>query len=181
MDFGRLNETIVMGGEKGTGKTSVAQKLLSVNNKNYIVVDLQDHPAYRYLPTIEINDIKRRPEFDCRIITRKPYDAIAEINEHIYNMNIVLEDARRYIRPNMALVAEEFVINHKQHNMDLIIMYHSLKQVPPFLVDLLDKVVVFKTKDKFKAIASKFCEELAVKHKAVMASDNPFEFDYIDL
>ena len=181
MGYKRLNELITFAGAKGTGKTTVAKEMLDASKKKHIVVDMQDHPAYRHLPIITLDQIAQRPKFNCRVLTREPYKAIAEINEHIYNMNIVLEDARRYIQAHVPRHIEEFIINHKQHNTDIIMMFHSLRQIPTFVVDLQDRIVLFHTKDKYNYILNKFDEDVADVHKKVNDSANPYEYDHIEV
>lgn len=178
----RLNKLIIVAGKKGSGKTTIGKRIAAAQKKPIIVVCTIDHPAYRDMPTWQVGDLKKWKGQSIRVFNEKPLDIIREVKKHISNAFILLEDSREYLRGNLPTDIESFVIHSKQRNCDILVMYHSLGQVPLFLRNMYDDIVLLKTRDKKQGIDKFDCsDELHQMHQRLIKSKNPFAVEIIQV
>lgn len=176
----RLNEITIIAGGKGTGKTTFTKRMMKSQKKPIIIIDTFDHPSYKDIRSISINDLKKWDKQDCRIFDAPPFEIIRAVRKYTANAFIVLEDARKYIRASVPVDIENFMIDSKQRNFDILVMYHSLGQVPKFMRDMFDNIVLMKTKDNESMINRYVCrDELISKFRKLKASKNQFDIEII--
>lgn len=201
----RLNKIIVIAGGKGTGKTTISRKIAASQSKPVIVVCTFDHPSYRDLPILNIEDLKKDwrskidgytlntndyhkvPKYEkslggVRIFSSDPHQIIRDIEKYCSNAFIILEDARLYIDGRVPKDIEVFMINSKQKNFDILIMFHSLSQVPKFVRQMYDDIILMKTKDVPAVFKIFDCAgELLQKFNKLKKSKNPFAIEIIQV
>ena len=157
-----FNTVAAIFGQRGTGKTQYLKGNKELNlpgffssylNKGMkiLIIDTIDHPAYKEVPIIRIEQLKSWKKGVYRIFLR-PSEIPQLINllntlPSAYNTLIVCEDAYKYIKDKFFEGLEEFIINSKQKNIDIIFMYHCWAWAPKDLFRVLDLIEVFKTKD----------------------------------
>lgn len=146
----RINKIILILGKRGTGKTYYGKEIIKTYqefqpNMKILVMDTFDHPSYREIPEISLDLLKRwdKPA-TYRIYKGNKSKILDVISEYMYNSVIIFEDARKIIKKVLPKNVEEFIIDSKQKNLDLIFMYHGFTFCPLDLLRYADDVVMFK-------------------------------------
>lgn len=168
----RLNKIILLIGRRGCGKTTFCKELIKKSPLKTVVLDTFDHPDYRYLPPVRIDEIHRWKNGHCRVISGDPVENLQKLFNKVHNAMIVAEDSRRYIEPTVQKPVRQGIVEHRNRNIDLIFMFHSLKDVPPYICSMHNDVVLFKTNENVDIRQDKWSnwDTLAAAHKRVMAN-----------
>lgn len=176
----RINEITVIAGRRGTGKTTLQQKILSVNPKKTLVVDTFDHPSWSDFPVISIDKLKYWKSGNYRVILSDYNKDLITISDYCNNCNVVYEDAKKYFTSSLPQSVITAVIDSKQKNTDIYIMYHSLSQIPKFLREMYDNLILFKTKDG-SDVYNRFsnAQEIQDVHQRVMNNESKFYCEFI--
>ncbi|MCO5232844.1 MAG: ATP-binding protein [Chitinophagales bacterium] len=179
----RLNKVICIVGGKGSGKTTLALQLLNQAPKKTLIVDTLDHPSYRQYPVVTIDKLKYWKNGIYRIYQGDTNEILTEVNTSVWNANIILEDAFKYLPFSMSKDQVKLFSDSKQHNQDIIVMFHAIKQIPVYLCSIMDQLVVMKTKERLPNTTNKFYnwEEIKEVHAKVSKHKNPHYFEVIDL
>lgn len=179
----RLNQIIVICGRKGAGKTTTGKALATKNGKKVLVVDTFDHPSYRDHAEIQAHQLKRWKSGNARIYRGDSYENLQTISKHVYNAVLILEDAAKYLDPNIGKTIKPIFVDSKQHNIDMIIMFHAVKEIPPYLHSFIDRIVIHKTNETIKRTASKFAneEQILSVHERVMKHPKPHYCEVIKI
>jgi len=172
----RLNNIVAIVGRKGSGKTTTARHLMSRNGKKSLVFDTFDHPSYRDIGIIETKDLKRWTGGNARLISGEVEENLIAIAKEVYNTLIVLEDAAKYFNSQVTRDLKPLFVDSKQHNNDIIIMFHRLSEIPPYLLSFIDFIVIHKTNENKIRASRKFSDDEAVLSilKDVESDKNPF-------
>lgn len=176
----RANEITVITGRRGTGKTTLQQKILAVNPKKTLVVDTFDHPSWSSYPIISIENLKHWRSGNYRVILSNYTEDLILISKYSNNCNIVYEDAKKYFTSSIPQSVVNAIIDSKQKNTDIYMMYHALSQIPKFLREMYDNLIIFKTKDG-SDVYSRFsnAKELEEVHQRVMNNESQFYCEFI--
>lgn len=143
----RQNYLTLIVGTKGTGKTTAMKRILQSTSKKIIVLDVFDHTDWRHLPMLAVKDIKRWVNGNVRVVTDEPELALSEIAKYVYNSIIVYEDANQYFESHLSKDVKRIIIQSKQKNNDIFVMYHSLGEVAKYFRTMYNRILLFKTKD----------------------------------
>lgn len=158
----RDNTINLVVGRRGAGKTDFCKKeiILPTQLPKTLIVDTFDNPVWRTMkihdrpdlsqvkiPILMPKDILNWQKGVYRCITQRPQEVFEIIARDLWNCNLLIEDASRFLRGKVSEEVSEFLFNSKQRNIDITLAYHSLRQVPPEVVDSLDYITLFKTAD----------------------------------
>lgn len=143
----RINEITTLVGYRGTGKTTVQRKILQSNKKKSLIVDTFDHPSWRDFPIISIDDLKYWKSGNYRVLLSDLNEDLIKIGNSVNNCNIVYEDAKKYFQHHIPVEVQKVIIDSKQKNIDMYFMFHMLSEIPKYLRQMNDNVIIFKTKD----------------------------------
>ncbi len=169
----RMNKVILIVGGRGTGKTSFAnnpgkdpnvtrpglvQEWIKARkgrpDERVLIVDTLDHEKYRDYQVITPQMIPVWNKGVKRVICNETgfWDLFKVIHNNLYNCLIIFEDASKYIRNTKPLPDDlnNFIVDSKQKNLDLIFMYHSFGQSHIDMWRMADILVLFKTGDQPK-------------------------------
>lgn len=83
-----------------------------------------------------------------------------EMTWKLKGYNIIFDEATIFFKGNIDPRVREFVVSKFHHKCNVIFVYHSLKKIPPDLIDLANFIVLFKTFDNEKDVANRFDEEI---------------------
>jgi len=179
----RLNQIIIVAGRRGSGKTTFAKKLVSCSPLKALVLDTFDHPDYRNLKQIQPDQLPRWKAGNVRLFNGDPVENCQLIFNTVHNSMVVFEDARRYIEPTIQKPIRQGIVEHRNKNVDLIFMFHNLKDVPPYLCSMYNSLVLFKTNDNMKVRQEKYSnwDEISEVHNRVMANKIEWYNEVINL
>ncbi len=178
-----MNMVSVLVGDRGTGKTTYLKKLIPIylaKGMKVLIIDTLAHDAYVDIPIISIAQLPAWKKGVYRLIipSYEFNEAIAQVKEHVWNALIVVEDAYKVIKRKLPKEVEEYIIDTKQKNVDMIFMYHSWAWVMKDLITIADCFQLFKTGDhpSYRKEAMAGCyPQVERAYNKVMQSKNPYE------
>jgi Cdc6-like AAA superfamily ATPase len=139
-----MSKAIVIVGATGTGKTTEVCKILeNLRNRKSFIFDVNKEEKYKvFKNSWDKNlDFKKFVENMCKVA----------------NSNIIFEEATIFF--SHAGITENIkkILVQKRHTNNFILFnFHSLRQVPLFILDFCDVLIIGKTIDNRKNIETKF-------------------------
>lgn len=169
MEKNRFNKVWLIIGDRGQGKThylinknpnippvGIAIKWYQQRegrpDQRVLIIDTFRHPSYTKFKSLSLEQLKTWKKGIAHVsINRSQFKELFEIIlKDIYsNCMIVFEDCSKYFKSGKPLPeeVEDFIIDSKQRNFDLVFMYHSYGISHIDVWRLCDKIVLFKTYD----------------------------------
>lgn len=137
----RNAKIFVLVGGRATGKTYFLEKNLDASNTI----------VYELIKTTRYVNFKR--DF---------FENFSNVNwRQISNKSIVIEDATQLVACNMSNKLKQLIVNSKQIGSDIYIIFHSFAVIPPFLFQIFDYIIQFKTSFPIKkACFEEYYEEI---------------------
>lgn len=192
----RQNMTYIIIGRQGTGKSdstkSIIQKILSKNDSitKLVVFDEFDSDIWVNLETWD------HPEWKNDVVSVIPIDKLLKLKsgkvricqetddikmylstfKQLNNSIIVFEDATRYFPSETAPPKEllSILLNAKQRNNEVILIFHSLMDVPKKLVRNIRIIILHHTDDG--EVPKKFGNKsIHTAYGLLKKSKNPFQ------
>ena len=155
----RINYVYLLVGKRGCGKTTSAIQLANSISKRILVVNTDVNEAYDEFESITLEQLPQWNTKQAVIITNEAIEVFTLANDYVKNCTIIFEDTAKYVSQNVEQNVRRFVINHRMNNIDVILMYHALKFVPPYLAMNFNRLILYKTQDSNSAdIKSKFAQ-----------------------
>lgn len=191
----RSNQVILIAGTRDVGKTTLVKELIMASNlPKKLVVDEFDsrvwqnmktfsHPEWESvtLPRIFPNQLPHWNSGTYRLFDPDIESMIQEVVLNVFDCFIVLEDATRYFDPVLTKDQKRLVLNTKQNNCDLVLVFHSLADIPPRLLRYSNFLVVMKT-DEIAFDKKKFTHpQFASVFNRVLKSKNKHYHEVIKL
>ena len=184
----RMNKVTAILGRRGTGKTYYTKKLIDVYtqalpNQKILILDTLDHPSYRHIPLITIDELKRwnKPAI-YRLYGKNTDENLKAVSEHLTNALLILEDASKYLRRQLSDDVRYFIFDSKQKNLDIIFLFHGFMAAPDELFRVIDTLVLFKTDNpKYRRNALPNYEEIQQVYNKVMNNTSPYYNETIEI
>jgi hypothetical protein len=171
----RLNKITVICGQRGTGKSTIQEKILMADSKKFLIVDTNEkHKVWNHIPLIPIENLKYWKSGNYRVCLRSKKADLEKICKYINNCSVIFEDSKKYIRNGIPEAVEDALIDTKQKNVDAYFMFHMLSEIPKYLRQSYDNLILFKTKD-VADVYRRFSNygELEKVHQKVMKHHSP--------
>jgi ABC-type uncharacterized transport system ATPase subunit len=177
----RMNKVTAILGRRGTGKTTYLKELIesyktALPNQKVLILDTLDHPAYREIPLINENLLKRwKKPAVYRMYSSDTDNLLSEVEKHYNNGLLILEDASKYLRRQLSDDVRRFIFDSKQKNLDIIFLFHGFMAMPKELYSIIDNLVLFKTDDpSFRKNAIMNYQEVKEVYDRVMQHPSPY-------
>lgn len=172
----RVNKIILLVGRRGCGKTTTGKKIANAQSKKVLVVDTFQHPSYDDFSTTTTDKLKYWKSGNYRVFDKEPIQILLTINEHVRNSCIILEDAAKYLWGNVPAGVKGLLIDSRNRNLDIILMFHNLADIPPYIAKMYNDMVLYKTNDNMSKEMSKFSNwgELKKHHERIMKNKSPY-------
>lgn len=164
----RNQKLIIIVGASGTGKTNYLRFYLSLyrtTGKKILILNPQNEPQFsrwgakwlkddnffnadfsQYLATPEINIKNGKPKMESnqdlcnRLFSKVSYS----FTKKRFNGLLVCDDATAYITEMYQNAIISNTINLRgQSNLDLIFVFHSITDVPPYILRKADRTIIF--------------------------------------
>lgn len=180
----RLNQIILVVGRRGCGKTTLTKELVVIRKLPTLLVDTFDHPDWREGFTDKsIPYLKNWKKGNIRIYDSEPEVTLLEAFKKCANCVIVMEDCKRYVEASGQKWLRKGIVEHRNRNVDLIMMFHSLKDIPPYVASNHNLIILFKTNDNMDVPLSKFSNwnEIKKTHERVMKHKTPWYSEVVTL
>lgn len=186
----RTNKVLCLVGDRGTGKTDFLKDLVRNSPQpKHLIVDTFDSAVWRNMKTwdnpqgehIKIGRVLPDQLSRWKTGTYRMFDSdtdslMSAVQKNMMNALVIFEDATKYIGKELTKDVKYFIIDSKQKNLDLVFVFHSLKDLPSDLVRIMDFITICKTGDKYNSsLRSKYPDAVEDAFAQVMASPNRFE------
>lgn len=157
----RGQDRIILCGTNGTGKSTLAKKIIDASTHNtgrraLALLPDDSEPIFREYNELtrtelrHINNIANRYNkiyFDNRKI-------FADIEMYFKNGVLAMDDARFYTGSADEELKKIF-IRSRQNNVDVMFICHGLSEIPPSLITYATKIVLFNTVDSWERLKKK--------------------------
>jgi Cdc6-like AAA superfamily ATPase len=165
-----MSKAIVIVGTTGTGKTTTVCNILKEIDIPKIIFDVNNEEKYKPFKNLWNKDFSFE-NFVRNATERK-------------GTCIVFEEATIFFSHAGATTDIKKLLVQKRHTKNLLIFnFHSLRQVPLFILDFCDLLVLGKTNDNRKNIETKFKDftEIYQAFNEAQADQNKYIKNYVRL
>ena len=179
----RKTELTLIVGVNGTGKsTFIANTVLSVGKRGLVVTP--DGAEWRQLPLIGVEQL-RTFTGQARLIYEGP-ETLEAIKNNYSGGTLVLDDAMAYLNEQTPAMLQYIYIRRRQFGIDVYIVAHGLRQIPPKCFTFASYLILFNTvenfvsrkKDVYPELFDKIVTTQAAIKKKVEAGD-PYYYKII--
>jgi hypothetical protein len=158
------NQCSIIVGQRGSGKTEYCKKVIRTILSNRpgikaLIITDSDADTWHYLdaydqeqitpiPVIELDSLPYLNQMPGRIYRTTHYDMseTLRIAKYLHSVFILVEDAsREFDEGKLPKFVRQMILNTKQHNVDMLWVYHLLVQLPFKLVSYSNTLTIFKT------------------------------------
>ena len=149
----RIPKQIIILGTNGTGKTTLAKKLVFNELKkkdSHVLIVTPDDMEWNTVPYVHPNFEHRiRTYVGARKIIYKP-GLIDNIRENFRNGLILFDDCRAYFDASLDSSLHSLLIRRRQQMIDIIAVGHGFTEVPPKMFTFATHFALFKTIDNIE-------------------------------
>lgn len=150
-------------GQTGTGKTTFAKKLAHAIGRPLLVYDVNAEWGGTELPDkVDFLNSVKRTTGHC----------------------VVIEDATIFFdNHSRSAELQEILIRKRHTQTTVILLFHNLRCVPLYVVNLLNNITLLKTNDTVNTVAKKFAgnDELLNAFFEVNNDPDPHAFRFVSL
>lgn len=186
----RAQKRVIMCGTNGTGKSTLASKIIDAstfNNGRRALALLPDDSEPIFQPYNElsraelkfinqVSNVKNKIYFDKRTI-------FGEIENTFKHGILALDDARFYTGSADEELKKLF-IRSRQNNVDILFICHGLSEIPPSLITYATEIILFNTVDSWERLKKKIPNpeyfEQIVNEVRTKANNHKFTLKIID-
>ncbi len=151
--------------QRGSGKTDTAKELAMKLRENFdkiLIFDEEDldvwhtmethaHPEWTNINITRINEAQFKVwnKGLARMVATDPdLDQYFNLfNRFGRNMLLIIEDASRYLEGKIPPELKKLIYNTKQKNIDVLLIFHNLSEVPPRLARNCNVIIMGHTLD----------------------------------
>lgn len=165
-----MSKAIVIVGATGTGKTTTVVNILNEIDIPKVIFDVNNEEKYKPFNNLWDKD------FNFENFIKKATE--------LKGTCIVFEEATIFFSHSGATTDIKKLLVQKRHTRNLLIFnFHSLRQVPLFILDFCDLLVLGKTVDNKKNIETKFKDftEIYQAFQEAQADESKFVKKYVRL
>lgn len=188
----RPRKAMAIVGINNTGKTTQILKMIKdFRHGKVIILDKMDEKAYKIFPELPrkelIGHLKRGKYRIHSPHRNEQLQIVDEISENLKpGALIVLEDASAYIpQKEYKPLTDMFgARRHRRGDWDIVMSFWSINRIPPFVLEALDVIILFKTNDNPEKHLKDSCPQPQVVIDTYMKVENhpdPHYFEIIEL
>lgn len=162
-----MSNIFIICGKQHCGKTTFVKKTISQGKRKTFVFDCRnEYTNDENIVAFKNSDIKNF------------LDSVSKLK----GCNIIIEEATVFL--NNRGFSEKLLnmLVAKVHNrQQIFLIFHSLRSIPAYLFDMVDFLVLFKTKDKATLLETKYKLDFDIKnlYNKCRANPNPYHFEVL--
>jgi hypothetical protein len=192
------NQIILLVGRRNSGKTNTAKNIINAylkahgDSNKILILDTLDHPDYQHIRKIEPSYIRAwksksgvyrcfssapDPEASNDWLIREACSKNSKGIPYFNNGLLILEDSIKFFKkgiiPDFFL---NYIIDSKQMNVDIILMFHAFGLIPPDLWRFANQIVIHKTNETWQFVKGRApaAGQIEKEFSEVQASENRY-------
>ncbi len=146
-------------GINGTGKTTWIRNNVVEKDRRKVLVVTPDTAEWRQLPTVRSGAEIRSMQGAARIIYQGP-ETLEAIKNNFFGGALVLDDAMAYLTEQTPATMQYIYIRRRQFGIDVYIVAHGLRQLPPKCFTFGSFLVLFFTTENFARRKNELQEDI---------------------
>lgn len=137
-----------------TGKTTMLKKIIASQKQRVLIYDINNEEGYDAIPRINFVDI---PTFKGvkKIFHSDHLLCLDMFAKYLRNSLLVLEDANVYVTPARLQSLWNILVSCRHMGLDVCFTFHSLARVPPWLFEMTNDLILFKTSENPERVLAK--------------------------
>lgn len=149
----RRRKLIVLVGLNGAGKTvAILEMMKSFQHGKILIYDRQLEPEYSRFAEISLDLVKHMQKGTYRVTGTDWQEIITRLNEIPFDEGLlILEDSQSYLTSQEYKPLSDILVSRRHRGTDITLCFHSLNRVPPYVLEAMDTLVLFKTNDNPEA------------------------------
>lgn len=158
---GRGQDRIILVGTNGTGKSTLANKIIEssiAGEGRRALAVLPDDAEPIFFPYNEIQRTELKYIGNVANKKNKIYfdkkNIFTELENVFKNGCLILDDAKFYVGSADDELKKLF-IRSRQNNVDIVFICHGLSEIPPAIITYTTKIILFNTVDSWKRLKEK--------------------------
>lgn len=183
--MGRGRKRLIVCGATETGKSTIIKELIAprIGIDAMIVHDINQQEAWYHLPEISLDEFARMKTGMYRT-TDMDYEKFFSIAfNNFRHGTIISEDATNYLgdKPNRSIMPNLIGLRHPKHDVDIIMVTHSLMDTPKYIIRHANELILKKTGDVWNDVKGRFeqkREEVFQAFTKLNDPKNPFPYDW---
>lgn len=183
----RQAKLILVVGTNGTGKTTLIHKLVNAELKGgrkalIITPHESEWLTFNNLPVNDCSNISNIRGVE-RIHFSGDIKILNKINSLFFNGMLVLDDCRSMIKPNIEQSVKDLLISRRQMMRDMILVCHSIVDVPQQVFYYSPEIILKKTSCSFEKRKSLLLPQdynnLVKAQERINNHSNPYYYELI--
>lgn len=150
----KANLNLVVG-INGTGKTTWLNNEVVKKVEKCLIVTV-DSTEWKQVPTIRPEDVRTFTGISKIIYNDNTLEVI---KNNFFGGALILDDAMSYLNNQTPAILRYLYIRRRQHGVDLYVVAHGLKQLPPQIFSFATWLVLFNSTENFSLRKKEIVEE----------------------
>lgn len=152
IDKNRQAELIPIIGTNGTGKTTLAKKIVAnaLQNNERVLILTPDYIEWLDIPEVHQKHVHHIKTYKgARRIVYQNSDTLDTVIQNFDNGLLIYDDCRSYLKSN-SFIGEKLraqFIRRRQHKLDIFFVVHGFTELPPVVFTFASKIILFWTRD----------------------------------
>lgn len=143
----RKTELNLVVGINGTGKTTWIEKNVVSGSQKCLIVT-PDPAEWKQIPEVKFEDIRTLNGVGKIIYSNEK--TLKKIKESFFGGALILDDAMSYLDEQTPDVLQYLYIRRRQFGIDLYIVAHGLRQLPPKAFTFASWLILFNSVENFQ-------------------------------
>lgn len=144
---------IVSVGRPRTGKTTFNLALIKAlaKQKGVLIFDVNGEKAFADYPKMPFDKLPGwKSKGIYRVHHTSPDEFMDTVFHSVYNAVVVFEDTTAYVDSTISESLKRLLVDRRHRNVDMLFSFHSLRVIPPKILDFTNYMIVGKTGDSEK-------------------------------